>query len=91
MEDNKKIQVTVVRNDKSRQEKDAKSGLYIETPLPHYDIKRVVGAAQVLIDGDRGEKIRAYIVGAQISHDELVKLAAYKEYEVTVLDASAAR
>jgi len=83
-----KIQVTVVRNDKSRQEKDANSGLYIETPLPHYDIKRIVGAAQVLIDGT---PVKAYIVGAQLSHDDLVKLAGYKEYEVTVLDASAAR
>lgn len=85
-----KIEVTVVRNDKEHQEVDPKSGLVIPTALPHYDIKRIVGAADVRLESQEG--VKAFLVGAQISHAELSELCTFtKTYEVTVLDGSTQR
>ena len=81
-----KIEVTVVRNySKSAHEKNTTSGLYVEVDLPHYDIKKIVGAIEVIVL-DKGEaSAKAYLVGSSISHAELGKLG--NGYEVTVIDA----
>jgi hypothetical protein len=86
-----KIEVTVVRNDKENQEVDSKSGLFIPKALPHYDIKKIVGAADVRLetrDGEAGAaRIKAFLVGSQLSHAELSELCTYsKTYEITILD-----
>jgi len=85
-----KIEVTVVRNDKEKQQQDGKSGLYIPTALPHYDIKRIVGAADVRLEDAEG--VKAFLVGSQLSHEQLTDLCHDKAtYEVTVLDGSTQR
>ncbi len=85
-----KIEVTVVRNDKERNEVDAKSGLFIPKALPHYDIKRIVGAAEVRLE-EKGV-VKAFLVGSQISHEELAEVCLHSlTYEVTVLDGSTQR
>jgi hypothetical protein len=85
-----KIEVTVVRNDKEKQEQDTKSGLFIPKALPHYDIKKIVGAADARIEDSEG--VKAFLVGSQISHEQLVELFSYtKTYEITVLDGSTQR
>ena len=85
-----KIEVTVVRNDKERNEVDTKSGLFIPKALPHYDIKRIVGAAEVRLE-EKGV-VKAFLVGSQISHEELAEVCIHNlTYEVTVLDGSTQR
>lgn len=82
-----KTQVTVVRNySNTSHEKDAKSGLFVEQALPHYDLKKIVGAADVRIGGVN-KPVKAFLVGSSLSHEELAEVCAFKHYEVTVLDA----
>lgn len=85
--ENEKIQVTVVRNySKTDHQKDIKSGLYVERDLPHYDLKKIEGAADVRIQ--TGDNVKAYLVGSSISHDELVALAQLNTtYKLIVIDA----
>jgi hypothetical protein len=85
-----KIEVTVVRNDKEKQEQDTKSGLFIPKALPHYDVKKIVGAADVRLEDSEG--IKAFLVGSQISHEQLAELCLCNlTYEITVLDGSTQR
>ena len=87
-----KIEVTVVRNDKERNEVDAKSGLFIPKALPHYDVKRIVGAAEVRLEEKEKGVVKAFLVGSQISHEELAEVCLHNlTYEVTVLDGSTQR
>jgi len=83
-----KIEVTVVRNDKEKSE--MKAGLYVPIALPHYDVKRIVGAADVRLEDKEG--VKAFLVGSQVSHEQLTVLCSDKAtYEVTVLDGSTQR
>jgi len=85
-----KIEVTVVRNDKERNEVDTKSGLFVPKALPHYDIKKIVGAADVRLETKEG--ISAFLVGSQVSHEQLTELCAlYSTYKIIVLDGSTQR
>ena len=85
-----KIEVTVVRNDKEKQEQDTKSGLFIPKALPHYDVKKIVGAADVRLEDADG--VKAFLVGSQISHEQLAEICKHNAtYEVTVLDGSTQR
>jgi hypothetical protein len=84
-----KIEVTVVRNDKEKSEVDTKSGLFVPKSLPHYDVKKIVGRADVRLEEADG--VKAFLVGAQISHEQLAALCALNYYKVTVLDGSTQR
>jgi len=78
-----KIEVTVVRNDKEKSE--MKAGLYVPVALPHYDVKKIVGAADVRLEEADG--IKAFLVGSQVSHEQLTAICKCNlTYEVTVLD-----
>jgi len=85
-----KIEVTVVRNDKEKQEQDTKSGLFIPKALPHYDVKKIVGASDVRLEDADG--VKAFLVGSQVSHEQLTEICKqHSTYEVTVLDGSTQR
>ncbi len=85
-----RIEVTVVRNDKEKNEVDSKSGLFIPKALPHYDIKKIVDAADVRLEEADG--IKAFLVGSQISHDQLTEICKHNlTYKVIVLDGSTQR
>ena len=89
METENRIEVTVVRNDKETQAQ-AKSGLFLPTALPHYDIKKIVGAADVRLEEADG--IKAFLVGSQVSHDQLFELCKHNlTYKIIVLDGSTQR
>ncbi|SRR6266568_427446 len=94
------IEVTVVRNDKERNEVDTNSGLFIPKALPHYDVKKIVGAADVRLEDKNAGTIKAFLVGSQVSHDQLTEICGavkpgvcgpISTYEVTVLDGSTQR
>jgi len=59
----------------------------VERALPHYDIKKIVGAADVRLTGPGDRPTKAFLVGAGVSHEELEEIASLKQYEVTVIDA----
>lgn len=84
-----KIQITVVRNyGNTSHEKDGKSGLYVERALPVYDLKKIVGAADVRLPVGPEGKVKAFLVGSTISHEELEDIAhEVRTFEVTVIDA----
>jgi hypothetical protein len=77
-----RIEVTVVRND--REQNDVVNGLYVPKALPHYDVKKIVGAVDVRLQDESG--IKAFLVGSNVSHDQLAAINADKAYKLVVLD-----
>ena len=86
---NDKIQVTLVRNDKTKLERDETSGLILDKALPHYDIKKIDGAADVRLKV-LNKPTKAFLVGSSMSHAELEELSPH-DYKIIVLDASTQR
>jgi hypothetical protein len=89
METKKPIEVTVVRNDILQSKDEQVNGLFVPKLLPSYDVKKIVGAADVRIEEADG--IKAFLVGSQVSHERLTALCSDSAYTVTVLDGSTQR
>jgi hypothetical protein len=85
----KPIEVTVVRNDILQSKDEQVNGLFVPKLLPSYDVKKIVGAADVRIEEADG--IKAFLVGSQMNHERLSALVKDSAYIVTVLDGSTQR